>query len=132
GAFFVAIFHVLTHAFFKACLFLGSGSVIHAMHGVEHELQHKGLIPATHHDPDTPLNVEARKDVTQNPPPYEGPFDPQDMRTMGGLRKYMPITAITFGISTLAIAGIPPLAGFFSKDEILFKAFELGYDGEFW
>src|SRR5690606_13091653 len=54
GAFFVAIFHVLTHAFFRACLFLGSGSVIHAMHGVEHELQHKGLIPATHLVPDPP------------------------------------------------------------------------------
>ena len=81
GAYAAGIFHLVTHAFFKACLFLGSGSVIHAMH---HE---------------------------------------QDMRKMGGLRTYMPITFATFFISTLAIAGLPPLAGFFSKDEILWKAY---------
>jgi len=92
GAYTTAIFHVMTHAFFKACLFLGSGSVIHAM---EH----------TH-------AVE----------------DPQDIRTMGGLSKYMPATRTTFWISTLAIAGIPPLAGFFSKDEILGKAFAAGHE----
>lgn len=102
GAFFVAIFHVVTHAFFKACLFLGSGSVIHGMHHVEHDLRHKG---------------------------YEGPFDAQDMHYMGGLKKYMPVTRWTYLIATLAIAGIPLSAGFFSKDEILFKAFEYGYDG---
>jgi NADH-quinone oxidoreductase subunit L len=103
GAFFVAIFHVMTHAFFKACLFLGSGSVIHGMHHVEHGLHEKG-----HH----------------------GEFDAQDMRTMGGLKKYMPATYWTFLLSTLAIAGIPGFSGFFSKDEILFKAFEAGYSGE--
>ncbi|MEX0843904.1 MAG: NADH-quinone oxidoreductase subunit L, partial [Balneolaceae bacterium] len=92
GGFTAAMFHVATHAFFKACLFLGSGSVIHAMHHVEHELEHDG------------------KEVH---------FDPQDMRNMGGLRKYMPSTYKTFLISTIAIAGIPPLAGFFSKDEVL-------------
>ncbi len=113
GAFFVAIFHVLTHAFFKACLFLGSGSVIHAMHHVEHDLEHKGVLPSS--------------DL-----PYDGHFDAQDMRTMGGLKNHMPITRWTFLISTLAIAGIPFLAGFFSKDEILFKAFELGYNGATW
>ena len=102
GAFFVAIFHVLTHAFFKACLFLGSGSVIHGMHHVEHDLRHKG---------------------------YTGDFDSQDMRTMGGLKQYMPVTRWTYLLSTLAIAGIPLTAGFFSKDEILFKAFEYGFDG---
>ncbi len=124
GAYFVAIFHVMTHAFFKACLFLGSGSVIHSMHHVEHELEHKGVL-GSHGEPnDDPLKrVEL---------PYEGDFDAQDMRTMGGLRKYMPWTAGTFLVATLAIAGIPPLAGFFSKDEILFKAFELGYNGEMW
>jgi NADH-quinone oxidoreductase subunit L len=129
GAFFVAIFHVMTHAFFKACLFLGSGSVIHSMHHVEHELEHKGLIPS-HHGPgshDTPLDSEATQNTLRHSPlPYDGPFDAQDMRTMGGLRKFMPITAITFGLSTLAIAGLPPLAGFFSKDEILFRVFEFG------
>ncbi|MEM1126979.1 MAG: NADH-quinone oxidoreductase subunit L [Bacteroidota bacterium] len=101
GAFFVAIFHVMTHAFFKACLFLGSGSVIHSMHHVEHEVEHE-----------TGQHI-----------------DPQDMRTMGGLKQYMPHTSRTYFISMLAIAGIPGLAGFFSKDEILFKAFEYGYSG---
>ena len=81
GAFVVAIFHVMTHAFFKALLFLGSGSVIHGMH---HE---------------------------------------QDMRKMGGLRKHMPITFITMATGWLAICGIPIWAGFFSKDEILYKTF---------
>jgi NADH-quinone oxidoreductase subunit L len=82
GAYTSGIFHMATHAFFKALLFLGAGSVIHAMH---HE---------------------------------------QDIRNMGGLRKYIPLTYITFLIGVLAIAGIPPFAGFFSKDEILAKTFE--------
>jgi len=99
GAFTAAMFHVVTHAFFKACLFLGSGSVIHAMHHVEHELDHHG------------------KHVH---------FDPQDMRFMGGLKQYMPSTYKTFLLATIAIAGIPPLAGFFSKDEILAYAFNAG------
>lgn len=100
GGFTAAMFHVVTHAFFKACLFLGSGSVIHAMHHVEHELHHEG------------------KDVH---------FDPQDMRFMGGLKKYMPSTYKTFLIATVAIAGIPPLAGFFSKDEVLAMTFNAGF-----
>jgi len=91
GAFSAGVFHLMTHAFFKACLFLGSGSVIHAMH---HAYHHAHL-----HD------------------------DPQDMRNMGGLAKKMPITFLTFFVSTLAIAGIPGLSGFFSKDEILWWAF---------
>ncbi|MDI6400387.1 NADH-quinone oxidoreductase subunit L [Balneolaceae bacterium ANBcel3] len=99
GAFVAAMFHVVTHAFFKACLFLGSGSVIHAMHHVEHKL-HK-----------------------TNPDVH---FDPQDMRFMGGLRAYLPSTYKTFLIATIAIAGIPPLAGFFSKDEILVMTFNAG------
>ncbi|WP_022834881.1 NADH-quinone oxidoreductase subunit L [Salisaeta longa] len=103
GAFFVSIFHVVTHAFFKACLFLGSGSVIHAMEHVEHDLEDKG------HD--------------------MSDFDPQDMRTMGGLKQYMPSTSKTYLLATMAISGIPLFAGFFSKDEILFKAFAYGYDG---
>jgi NADH-quinone oxidoreductase subunit L len=81
----------MTHALFKACLFLGSGSVIHAMHYA----LHKGHL----HD------------------------DAQDMRNMGGLRKAMPITFLTFFVSTIAIAGIPGFSGFFSKDEILWQAF---------
>ncbi len=82
GAFSSGVFHVVTHAFFKACLFLGSGSVIHALHGG------------------------------------------QDIRKMGGLKKFMPITFWTFLISSLAISGIFPFSGFFSKDEILAAAFE--------
>jgi len=77
GAFGVAVFHVYTHAFFKACLFLGAGSVIHAMSGE------------------------------------------QDIQKMGGLARKIPVTFVTFAVATAAIAGIPPLAGFFSKDEIL-------------
>jgi NADH-quinone oxidoreductase subunit L len=103
GAYTAALFHVVTHAFFKACLFLGSGSVIHTMEHVEHKLHDKG------------------KDVH---------FDSQDIRNMGGLRKYMPSTYKTFLIATVAIAGIPPLAGFFSKDEILMHTANMGF-GEF-
>jgi NADH-quinone oxidoreductase subunit L len=90
GAYAAGVFHLITHAFFKALLFLGSGSVIHA---VEHSLH------ATHKD-----------------------WDPQDMRNMGGLRRFMPVTWATMGIGTLAIAGIWPFAGFFSKDEIIWYA----------
>jgi len=91
GAFSAGIFHLMTHAFFKACLFLGSGAVIHSMH---HALHHA-------HSED----------------------DPQDMRNMGGLKEKMPKTYWTFLVATIAIAGIPPFAGFFSKDEILWQAF---------
>jgi NADH-quinone oxidoreductase subunit L len=82
GAYTGAVFHVMTHAFFKALLFLGAGSVIHAMH------------------------------------------NEQDIRKMGGLKKYLPVTHITFLLGCLAIAGIPPFSGFFSKDEILAAAYE--------
>jgi NADH-quinone oxidoreductase subunit L len=87
GAYGVAIFHLCTHAFFKACLFLGAGSVIHALSGE------------------------------------------QDIRKMGGLARRIPITFVTFAIATGAIAGLPPLAGFFSKDEILWFAFASGRGG---
>ena len=89
GAPVAGMFHLVTHAFFKAMLFLGSGSVIHAM---EEVVGHEPVLA-------------------------------QDMRLMGGLRKYMPITSTTFLIGCVAIAGIPPLAGFWSKDEILGVAF---------
>jgi NADH-quinone oxidoreductase subunit L len=90
GAYAAGIFHLMTHAFFKALLFLGSGAVIHSMH---HALHH-----AHSH------------------------ADPQDMRNMGGLKKHMPITWIVMWVATLAIAGIWPFAGFFSKDEIIWMA----------
>jgi len=82
GAYVAAIFHMVTHAFFKALLFLGAGSVIHGMH------------------------------------------DEQDMKHMGGLRKWMPITSVTFIVAWLAIAGVPPFAGFWSKDDILANAWD--------
>src|ERR1700685_1713091 len=85
GAYTAGVFHLMTHAFFKACLFLGSGSVIHAMGGE------------------------------------------QDMRKMGGLRHHMPITFMTFLVATFAIAGIPPFAGFMSKDEIIWQAYAKGH-----
>jgi NADH-quinone oxidoreductase subunit L len=85
GAYTAAMFHLTTHAFFKALLFLGAGSVIHGLHGI------------------------------------------QDIRKMGGLREKMPRTFWTFGIATLAIAGIFPFAGFFSKDEILWGAWSGGH-----
>ncbi|MCU0424646.1 MAG: NADH-quinone oxidoreductase subunit L [Candidatus Kapabacteria bacterium] len=84
GAYTAAVFHVMTHAFFKACLFLGSGSVIHGMH------------------------------------------EEQDIQKMGGLSNYMPVTYRTFLIASIAIAGIFPFAGFFSKDEILWNVFSHG------
>jgi NADH-quinone oxidoreductase subunit L len=89
GAFGAGIFHVFTHAFFKALLFLGSGSVIHAMSGE------------------------------------------QDMRSMGGLRSKLPSTHLTMLVGCIAIAGIPPLAGFFSKDEILWSAYRVGGYGQY-
>jgi NADH-quinone oxidoreductase subunit L len=82
GAYTAAVFHMVTHAFFKALLFLGAGSVIHALH------------------------------------------DEQDMKKMGGLRRWMPVTAGTFIVGWLAIAGVPPLAGFWSKDSILLNAYD--------
>jgi NADH-quinone oxidoreductase subunit L len=85
GAFSAGIFHLMTHAFFKGLLFLGAGSVIHAIGGE------------------------------------------QDMRKMGGLRSYIPWTFLTMGVATLAISGIPPFAGFWSKDEILWKAYQTSW-----
>ncbi len=96
GAYVAGVFHLMTHAFFKACLFLGSGAVIHSMHHALH---------STHSHADA-----------------------QDMRNMGGLRRYLPVTFATMGIATLAIAGVPPFAGFFSKDEIIGAAW-LGAEG---
>src|SRR3989454_10359216 len=100
GAYAAGMFHLATHAFFKALLFLGAGSVIHAMHHA---------YDATH----------AHEDA-------------QDMRNMGGLARALPWTATLMWIATLAIAGIPPFAGFFSKDAILAAAFTLGERYPIW
>lgn len=95
AAFSSGIFHLMTHAFFKALLFLGSGAVIHTMHGGLHHVN-------------------------------DHTTDPQDIRNMGGLRKKIPITYVTFLLATLAICGIPGFSGFFSKDEILASTFAHG------
>ena len=100
GAYAAGIFHLATHAFFKALLFLGAGSVIHAMHAAYH---------ATH----------AHEDA-------------QDMRNMGGLRAFLPWTWGLMWVATLAIAGVPPFSGFFSKDEILGAAFARGTVQPLW
>ncbi len=100
GAYVPGMFHLVTHAFFKALLFLSSGSVIQGVERGLHEAEHhhKGKGSADHH------------------------LDPQDMRNMGGLRQRMPTTFWVYLIGALALAGIVPLAGFWSKDEILLKA----------
>ena len=100
GAIAGGIFHLVTHAFFKALLFLGSGSVIFAMHRAYHHTHAHG--------------------------------DAQDMRNMGGLARYMPWTAGLMWVATLAIAGVPPLSGFFSKDEILTAAYARGHVHPAW
>jgi NADH-quinone oxidoreductase subunit L len=113
GAYGAAIFHLVTHAFFKALLFLASGSVIH---GVEHGHHHAHA--HGHHDGDEHGHDHAHA--------KEEPFDPQDMRNMGGLRKKMPITYIVYLAGALALIGIFPMAGFWSKDEILADAWNVG------
>lgn len=101
GAFVAGMFHLVTHAFFKALLFLSAGSVILGLERGHHHLaEHGGH--GSHHE--------------------EEIFDPGDMRNMGGLRARMPVTFWVYVIGALALAGIPPLAGFFSKDEILAEA----------
>ena len=98
GAYSAGVFHLVTHAFFKALLFLGSGSVIFVMHAAYHHTQN--------HD------------------------DAQDMRNMGGLRRYMPVTFSLMWVATLAITGIPVFAGFFSKDEILGSVFDRAHGSQ--
>jgi NADH-quinone oxidoreductase subunit L len=117
GGYAAGMFHLITHAFFKALLFLGSGSVIHA---VEHGHHHAHADSHGGHD-DHGGGHDAHAD--------HGPkFDPQDMRNMGGLWKRMPITFWTYLIGTLALAGIIPFSGFWSKDEILVKALTVGFE----
>ncbi|WP_420441104.1 NADH-quinone oxidoreductase subunit L [Candidatus Palauibacter sp.] len=101
GAFTAGVFHLMTHAFFKALLFLGAGAVIHAVH---HAWAH---------------GEDGHGDGDHG--------DPNDMRNHGGLRKFMPRTFVFMWVATLAIAGVPPLAGFFSKDEIIWYAGAYGY-----
>ena len=107
GAFVAGMFHLITHAFFKALLFLSAGSVILGVERGHHHLAHG------HHDDHGEV------------------FDPGDMRNMGGMRKTMPVTFWLYMIGTIALAGLPPFAGFWSKDEILLDA-SLHYPGVYW
>ncbi len=113
GAFVAGMFHLITHAFFKALLFLGSGSVIIALERAHHPLPEEG---GHGHGHDQGGHGE-HEDHGEHEP-----FNPQDMRIMGGLLRRIPVTGWTYIIGSLALAGIPPLAGFWSKDEILLEA----------
>ncbi len=178
GAFSAAYFHLITHAFFKALLFLGSGSVIHGMEHGHHHVEHLGHDEAhgdvgahgtldahgeahaahdahedvgvhggvvyavevhahddvgAHGSTNTPVHEEHATHGATNTPIPEAPlhgtlFDAQDMRNMGGLRHKMPITFWTYLIGTLALSGIFPFAGFWSKDDILASAFRAGFN----
>src|SRR5258706_2831752 len=129
GGYTAGMFHLVTHAFFKALLFLGAGSVIH---GVErgHHLAHQAHAGAggggeldAHHDAHDAHGGEAKAAEHADAEDDHGEvFDAQDMRNMGGLRERIPVTYWTYLIGTLALSGIFPLAGFWSKDEILGRA----------
>jgi NADH-quinone oxidoreductase subunit L len=119
GVFAAGMFHVMTHAFFKACLFLGSGSVIHAvehaMHAQHDKQGHTNAAHAEHGD-----SADEKTGGTAGPDPN----DPQDMRNMGGLFPHIKVTAVSMLAATLAISGIIPFAGYWSKDEILWRTWQ--------
>ncbi len=129
GVFAAGMFHVMTHAFFKACLFLGSGSVIHAvehaMHAQHDKQGHTDAAHAEHGD-----SADEKTGGTAGP----DPTDPQDMRNMGGLFPQIRITAVSMLAATLAISGIIPFAGYWSKDEILWRMWQVtaSADWEHW
>ncbi|RPJ21452.1 MAG: NADH-quinone oxidoreductase subunit L [Chloroflexi bacterium] len=123
GAFVAGMFHLVTHAFFKALLFLSAGSVILGIERGHHHLEH-----AHHNEKSKGKRKEERYEesraerrASEASPEVEA-FDPNDMRNMGGLRQTMPVTFWLYMIGTLALAGIVPFAGFWSKDEILLDA----------
>ena len=122
GAFVAGMFHLVTHAFFKALLFLSAGSVILGLERGHHHLAHG------HHDD---YGKGKKKDGKKKEEHHEEVFDPGDMRNMGGLRTTMPVTFWLYMIGTLALAGIVPFAGFWSKDEILLDA-SLHYPAVYW
>ena len=129
GVFAAGMYHVMTHAFFKACLFLGSGSVIHA---VEHAMH------AAHgqHGEENAAHAEHGDSADEHTGGAAGsdPNDPQDMRNMGGLLGKIPVTAGCMIVATLAICGIWPFAGYYSKDEILWRTWQTSAGGNwvFW
>ena len=138
GAFAAGMFHLITHAFFKALLFLSAGSVILGLERGHHHADH------AHHGKGKKgkhvlSKVEGRKEERSHDAHEEvrrvepvETFDPNDMRNMGGLRKTMPVTFWLYMIGTLALAGIFPFAGFWSKDEILADAFNEGFTAVYW
>jgi NADH-quinone oxidoreductase subunit L len=128
GAYVAGMFHLMTHAFFKALLFLSAGSVILGLERGHHAHAHH----AAHDDHGKGKKKEGKKDDHGHGSEDHGEvFDPGDMRNMGGLRKTMPVTFWLYMIGTLALAGIFPFAGFWSKDEILLDA-SLHYPSVYW
>jgi NADH-quinone oxidoreductase subunit L len=117
GAYAASIFHLVGHAFFKALLFLGAGSIILGIEHAHHRASSRLRTPEGHPAGDRAAHVEA-------PGP---PFDPQDMRNMGGIAGRMRLTHVVYLIGALSLAGLPPLVGFFSKDEILVDAFHVNF-----
>jgi NADH-quinone oxidoreductase subunit L len=124
GAFVAGMFHLVTHAFFKALLFLSAGSVILGVERGHHHAEH------AHHGKKS--KGKKSKQVEQHEESHGEVFDPNDMRNMGGLRNTMPTTFWLYMIGTLALAGIFPFAGFWSKDEILADAFSEGFTLIYW
>jgi NADH-quinone oxidoreductase subunit L len=126
GAYVAGMFHLVTHAFFKALLFLSAGSVILGLERGHHHGHHAPSSPA--HLPEGEESPISHREMGRV---REEVFDPGDMRNMGGLRKTMPVTFWLYIIGTLALAGLPPFAGFWSKDEILLDA-SLHYPLHYW
>src|SRR6266487_1221371 len=123
GAFVAGMFHLITHAFFKALLFLSAGSVILGVERGHHHLEHAQR---------KPKGKNKQRKEERHEEPHGEVFDANDMRNMGGLRKSMPVTFWVYMIGTLALAGIFPFAGFWSKDEILADAFKEGFTLIYW
>ncbi len=124
GAFVAGMFHLITHAFFKALLFLSAGSVILGIERGHHHAEH------AHRAKPGKKKKSNREEHPEEP--HGEVFDPNDMRNMGGLRNTMPTTFWLYMIGTLALAGIFPFAGFWSKDEILADAFSEGFTLIYW
>ena len=126
GAFVAGMFHLVTHAFFKALLFLSAGSVILGVERGHHHAEH-----AHHGNKRAKGKKKEERHRDTHTEEYGEVFDPNDMRNMGGMRKTMPVTYWLYMIGTLALAGIFPFAGFWSKDEILLDA-SLHYPVIYW
>ena len=137
GAFAAGMFHLVTHAFFKALLFLSAGSIILGVERGHHLLGHHGE-HESYSAAKPPKGARKAAEPHAAQPPVvqaehtEAPFDANDMRNMGGMRKTMPVTFWVYMFGTLALAGIVPFAGFWSKDEILAESLAEGYTAVYW